>query len=145
MSKISAFLSGNTVVIGGIAVAAAVVGFFAAGVFDRDAPEPVVAQVEEPAQAPVEGKPEAEEAPVEEVTEAAPETTPEAEAPEAAEETAEAEAEAEPETAATLETAEVEEATPTFDVVRVEKDGTAVIAGSANEAGGDVRILLDGE
>lgn len=153
MSKISAFLSGNTVVIGGIAVAAAVAGLFAAGVFDKDAPEPVVSQVEEAVQPQTEemaeetavAAPEVEEAPEKEVAEASPEPEPVPDAKDVAETTTEAEATEEAATEVAEEATAAEETTPSFDVVRVEKDGSAVIAGSADGDGGDVRILLDGE
>ncbi|UZD92462.1 LysM peptidoglycan-binding domain-containing protein [Cognatishimia activa] len=162
MSKITAFLSGNTLVIGGVAVAVAVAGLFMGGYFENEAPEaPVtpVVQVEEPTVAPAPEDKETTEsdALTEKETAAEPAVTAEIEAEAPAEQTAAeegveettaiAEEEAQVVVEATDEvvSSETEETTPSFDVVRVEKDGSAVIAGSADEAGGDVRILLDGE
>lgn len=150
MSKITAYMSGNTVIIGGVAVAAAVVALFVSGVFDKDTPAPVIAQVEETPQAQTaepSTDPVVETAEAEPATESAPVTEPVTEPVE----TTEAEAAAgddvvEEQTAtAAPETTEDTATTPSFDVVRVEKDGSAVIAGSADKAGGDVRILLDGK
>lgn len=148
MSKITAYMSGNTVIIGGVAVAAAVVALFVSGVFDEDTPAPVIAQVEETPQAQT-AEPSTE--PVAETAEPASEPAPVTEPVTVPVETTEAEATAgddvvEEQTAtAAPETTEDTAATPSFDVVRVEKDGSAVIAGSADKAGGDVRILLDGK
>lgn len=148
MSKITAYMSGNTVIIGGVAVAAAVVALFVSGVFDEDTPAPVIAQVEEAPQAQT-AEPSTE--PVAETAEPASEPAPVTEPVTVPVETTEAEAVAsddvvEEQTAtAAPETTEDTAATPSFDVVRVEKDGSAVIAGSADKAGGDVRILLDGK
>ncbi|SHG42102.1 LysM peptidoglycan-binding domain-containing protein [Cognatishimia maritima] len=138
MRKNTTFLSGNTLIAGAIALAAAIVAAMALGLFDRDVPTPVdVAQSEvEVTAAPVE-------------RETSPSETAEA-APVAADETPattdegvenhESAVVAEPSTPASTDNSR-----PSFDIVRVEKDGSAVIAGAGVANGGDVKILLDGE
>jgi nucleoid-associated protein YgaU len=115
----------------------------------------VIAQADDPAPEPeavaetVEEAPEAEEAEAgpEEVAEevVAEEAAPPAEAVSAATETEATDAaEAEEQVAAVTEPEEAVLPLPSFDIVRVEADGSAIIAGSA-PAGWAVSILLDGQ
>ncbi|MDO6726759.1 LysM peptidoglycan-binding domain-containing protein [Cognatishimia sp. 1_MG-2023] len=120
MSKFASVMSGSTATIGAAAVVVVGAGLYFGGVLDREPPEVPAAPVIEAAQ-PV--------APKDDVV-AVPEVVePVVEAPVVEEVAAE-------EVAA-------EVIRPSFDVVRVEPDGTTLIAG-AGVAGGMVQILLDG-
>lgn len=120
MSKFASVMSGSTATIGAAAVVVVGAGLYFGGVLDREPPELPAEPVIEAAQ-PV--------APKEEVVETPQVAEPVVEAPVVKEVAAE-------EVAA-------EVIRPSFDVVRVEPDGTALIAG-AGVAGGMVQILLDG-
>ncbi len=120
MSKFASVMSGSTATIGAAAVVVVGAGLYFGGVLDREPPEWPAEPVIEAAQ-PV--------APKDDVV-AVPEVVePVVEAPVVEEVAAE-------EVAA-------EVIRPSFDVVRVEPDGTTLIAG-AGVAGGMVQILLDG-
>lgn len=120
MSKFASVMSGSTATIGAAAVVVVGAGLYFGGVLDREPPELPAEPVIEAAQ-PV--------APKDDVV-AVPEVAePVVEAPVVEEVAAE-------EVAA-------EVIRPSFDVVRVEPDGTTLIAG-AGVAGGMVQILLDG-
>ncbi|MGH1446752.1 MAG: LysM peptidoglycan-binding domain-containing protein [Cognatishimia sp.] len=120
MSKFASVMSGSTATIGAAAVVVVGAGLYFGGVLDREPPELPAEPVIEAAQ-PV--------APKDDVV-AVPEVVePVVEAPVVEEVAAE-------EVAA-------EVIRPSFDVVRVEPDGTTLIAG-AGVAGGMVQILLDG-
>lgn len=120
MSKFASVMSGSTATIGAAAAVVVGAGLYFGGVLDREPPEVPAAPVIEAAQ-PV--------APKEEVVETPEVVEPVVEAPVVEEVAAE-------EVAA-------EVIRPSFDVVRVEPDGTTLIAG-AGVAGGMVQILLDG-
>lgn len=120
MSKFASVMSGSTATIGAAAVVVVGAGLYFGGVLDREPPELPAEPVIEAAQ-PV--------APKEEVVETPEVVEPVVEAP-VVEEVA-------------VEEAAAEVIRPSFDVVRVEPDGTTLIAG-AGVAGGMVQILLDG-
>lgn len=138
MTKETGAASGQTLIMYGAGVAvAAVAALFGLGVFDRETPsndpdapvEAAVAPVADPAPETV-----AEPAP-EPASEPAPEPVEDTPASNAAE-TADAASEPAPEAAPALPDA------PKFDVVRVEADGTTLVAGQA-VSGADVDILLN--
>lgn len=121
MSKFASFLSGNAVVVGGGAIAAvAVVAVVASGVFQTPdpAPQPEPTQTAQPAPEP---EPKTE-------TAAAPEPEPVVEAPVVSETPPEAPA----------------PVLPAFDIVRVEPNGSTLIAGSG-ALGAEIVVLLDGD
>lgn len=129
MSKNASFLTGQTLTIGGVAAVVIAIILYALGVFNT---APDTAETE----------------PTGGTETAAAEATPseDAESTSSADEATTTPAEAVEETQDDTPT-EVAEPTlirPTFDVVRVESDGSAVIAGKADQSGEAVRILLDG-
>jgi len=128
MSKTTTSLLAQPVVAGGIIVAAVAVGLYTFGVFDpaQDPSDGVVAAVE----------PEA----VSDNSSAQGETAGKSTEDTADDQVPAAATQAEPEEtkAATAPTP------PRFDVVRIETDGSAIIAGAAQAQGDDVRVLLDG-
>ena len=120
MSKFASFLSGNAAIVAGGALAlTAVVALVASGVFapQEPAPQPEVTQAAQPA--------------------------PQQAASEAVEtsETAEAAAQ-DPEAPATPEPEETPASGPAFDIVRVEPNGSTLIAGSG-AAGAEIVVLLE--
>jgi len=158
MSKLTTILSGQSVVIGGAAAGVIAVGLYVAGVFETtEVPEPAndptaTTSVVAPENS---TKPEPEAAPT---TEPAAEETVGVEEAVQAPDTMDDDAIAETvdedpgtvtEDIATEDSTAPVDATPlqvpTFDVVRVETDGSAIIAGSADPEGGAIRILLDGD
>ena len=144
MSKISSFFAGNFAAVGAAAVVVIGAGFYFTGTFDR--PQPAVPETAQESVTEAVAKPET--TVTEEATVAEAEPAAESEAP--TEAVTETEAAPSAETEETAEAAPAVEAlpepiAPAFDVVRVEPDGSAVIAGSADGNGGAVRILLDGD
>ena len=129
MSKFASFLSGNAVVVGGgAAVVVAVVAVVASGVFRTPEPEP------QPEPTPV-----AQPAPEETPTAPAEEAEASAQDSEDASETAAVEEpteEPQPEAAAPV--------LPGFDIVRVEPNGSTLIAGTG-ALDAEIVVLLDGE
>ncbi|WP_127111666.1 LysM peptidoglycan-binding domain-containing protein [Shimia sediminis] len=130
MSKFASFLSGNAVVVGGGAAAVvAVVAVVATGVFRT--PEPSPQPEPTPVAQPV-PEPEATPAPVD----STPETTAEV-APETTTEVA-------PETGEETQAPAPTPAGPAFDIVRVEPNGSTLIAGSGAQ-GAEIIVLLDND
>lgn len=125
MSKSASVMSGTSVTIGAAAVVVVGAGLYFGGVLDREPPEMAAEPVVESAQS-VPQK--------EDVAEARPTVEPTAEV------TAEAVAIVEEPVA---EEPVVVAIPPSFDIVRVEPDGTTLIAG-VGAAGAMVQILLDG-
>ncbi|MDC0738548.1 LysM peptidoglycan-binding domain-containing protein [Cognatishimia sp. SS12] len=145
MSKSATFLSTQTLLLGTAGVAALIAGLYFGGVFDRAAPTaPEAMPAAQPAETAVEKPQETMAETAAKPAEAKPDAP--AVAPESAEAEAPALAEPEPAEAAPemAETAPAPAPAPRFDVVRVEADGTALIAGTGL-AEADVRILLDGD
>ncbi|MFY0596146.1 MAG: LysM peptidoglycan-binding domain-containing protein [Cognatishimia sp.] len=142
MSKLTTILSGQSVVIGGAAAGVIAVGLYVAGVFEP-------AEVLEPANDPSATTPVVA---TEDTNKPEPEAAPTAE-PEPGEtavaETVDEDPGTVAEDIATENSTAPVDATPlqvpAFDVVRIETDGSAIIAGSADPEGGAIRILLDGE
>ncbi|WP_058315688.1 LysM peptidoglycan-binding domain-containing protein [Cognatishimia activa] len=144
MSKISSFFAGNFAAVGAAAVVVIGAGFYFTGAFDRS--QPLARETVQETVTEAVAKPES--ADTEDATVAEAEPAAETEAP--TEAVVEVERAPSAEAEETVETEPVVEAlpepnAPAFDVVRVEPDGSAVIAGSADGNGGAVRILLDGD